>query len=106
MAQVAFAESANPTIRDLAGQIVDDQTSEIEQMRGWFEDWYPGARRPPDPVVTKERRQDITYSRPTNAGGESNGAAVDTTALVKCIEACTACADARLGEEDVQMLAR
>jgi hypothetical protein len=38
---------------------------------------------------------------------------VDTTALVKCIEACfdcaqacTACVDARLGEEDVQMLAR
>ena len=64
-------------------------------------------------MVTKERRQDITYSRPTNAGGESNGVAVDTTALVKCIEACfdcaqacTACVDARLGEEDVQMLAR
>jgi hypothetical protein len=31
---------------------------------------------------------------------------VDTTALVKCIEACNACADARLGREDGQMLAR
>ncbi len=41
MAQVAFAESANPTIRDLAGRIVDDQTREIEQMRGWLEEWYP-----------------------------------------------------------------
>jgi Domain of unknown function (DUF305) len=49
-----FAESANPTIRDLAGRIVDDQTSEIEQMRGWLEDWYPGARRAPDPVVTRK----------------------------------------------------
>jgi uncharacterized protein (DUF305 family) len=38
MAQVALAESANPTIRDLAGRIVDDQTREIEQMRGWLEE--------------------------------------------------------------------
>jgi hypothetical protein len=42
-----------------------------------------------------------------------NGAALDTTALVECIEACfdcvqacTACADACLGEQDVQMLTR
>jgi uncharacterized protein (DUF305 family) len=41
MAQVALAESANPTIQDLAGRIVDDQTREIEQMRGWLEEWYP-----------------------------------------------------------------
>ena len=41
MAQVALAESANPTIRDLAGRIIDDQTREIEQMRGWLEEWYP-----------------------------------------------------------------
>jgi uncharacterized protein (DUF305 family) len=41
MAQVALAESTNPTIRDLAGRIVDNQTREIEQMRGWLEEWYP-----------------------------------------------------------------
>ena len=41
MAQVALAESANPTIRDLAGRIIDDQTREIEQMKGWLEEWYP-----------------------------------------------------------------
>ena len=41
MAQVALAESDNPAIRDLAGRIVDDQTREIEQMRGWLEEWYP-----------------------------------------------------------------
>ena len=42
-----------------------------------------------------------------------NGAAVDTTALVECIEACfdcaqscTACADACLGEDDPKSLAR
>ena len=41
MAQVALVESDNPAIRDLAGRIVDDQTREIEQMRGWLEEWYP-----------------------------------------------------------------
>jgi uncharacterized protein (DUF305 family) len=43
MAQVALAESDNPAIRDLAGRIVDDQTREIERMRGWLEEWYPGG---------------------------------------------------------------
>src|SRR5215207_504655 len=43
MAQVALAESANPAIRDLAGRIVEDQTREIEQMRGWLEEWYSGG---------------------------------------------------------------
>jgi len=41
MAQVALAESGNSAVRDLAGRIVDDQTREIEQMRGWLEEWYP-----------------------------------------------------------------
>ncbi len=31
MAQVALAESTNPTIQDLAGRIVDDQTREISR---------------------------------------------------------------------------
>jgi uncharacterized protein (DUF305 family) len=43
MAQVALAESDNPAIRDLAGRIVEDQTREIEQMRGWLEEWYSGG---------------------------------------------------------------
>jgi uncharacterized protein (DUF305 family) len=43
MAQVALAESDNPAIRNLAERIVDDQTREIEQMRGWLEEWYPGG---------------------------------------------------------------
>ena len=41
MAQVALAESGNSAVRDLAGRILDDQTREIEQMRGWLEEWYP-----------------------------------------------------------------
>ena len=43
MAYVALDEGHNPAIRDLAGRIVNDQTSEIEQMRGWLEEWYPGG---------------------------------------------------------------
>lgn len=43
MAQVALAESDNPSVRDLARRIVDDQTREIEQMRGWLEEWYSGG---------------------------------------------------------------
>ena len=43
MAQVALAESDNPAVRDLARRIVDDQTREIEQMRGWLEEWYSGG---------------------------------------------------------------
>jgi uncharacterized protein (DUF305 family) len=43
MAQVALAESDNLAVRDLAGRIVDDQTREIEQMRGWLEEWYSGG---------------------------------------------------------------
>ena len=43
MAQVALDESDNPAIRDLAGRIVEDQTREIEQMRGWLEEWYSGG---------------------------------------------------------------
>jgi hypothetical protein len=59
-----------------------------------------------------ERSWDMTHARrmiETN----SSGPAVDTEALVECIEACfdcaqscTACADACLGEGDIQMLAR
>jgi len=43
MAQVALDESDNSAIRDLAGRIVEDQTREIEQMRGWLEEWYSGG---------------------------------------------------------------
>jgi len=43
MAQVALAQSDNPRIRELAASIVEDQEAEIEQMRGWIEEWYPGG---------------------------------------------------------------
>ena len=41
MAEVALEESENPEIRELAEGIIDSQRSEIEQMQGWLEEWYP-----------------------------------------------------------------
>jgi uncharacterized protein (DUF305 family) len=41
MAQVAYEESDNEDIRDLASEIVDAQRREIRQMEGWREEWYP-----------------------------------------------------------------
>jgi uncharacterized protein (DUF305 family) len=41
MAEVVLAESENPEIREIAGNIVASQEREIEQMRAWSEEWYP-----------------------------------------------------------------
>jgi uncharacterized protein (DUF305 family) len=40
MAQVANRESENQRIKELARNIVSAQKGEIEQMRGWREQWY------------------------------------------------------------------
>ena len=41
MAQVAYRESENPKIKELAGNIVNAQQREIEQMLQWRQAWYP-----------------------------------------------------------------
>ena len=41
MAQVVLEESEIPEIREIAGDIVDAQEREIEQMRSWRGEWYP-----------------------------------------------------------------
>jgi uncharacterized protein (DUF305 family) len=43
MAQVALEEGENPEIKELARNIVSAQQSEIEQMRQWRVEWYPGG---------------------------------------------------------------
>ncbi|MHB1003517.1 MAG: DUF305 domain-containing protein [Thermoleophilia bacterium] len=40
MAQMLLARSDRPEMQDLARNIIESQTDEIEQMRGWYEDWY------------------------------------------------------------------
>jgi uncharacterized protein (DUF305 family) len=40
MANVALKNTNNPRIRELANNIVDAQTREIEQMKEWRQQWY------------------------------------------------------------------
>jgi len=42
MAQEAQTKAMHQEIRDLAGRIVADQQREIDQMRAWRAQWYPG----------------------------------------------------------------
>jgi uncharacterized protein (DUF305 family) len=41
MAQVAYQQSDNPRIREIASAIVDAQKREIAQMKDWRREWYP-----------------------------------------------------------------
>jgi uncharacterized protein (DUF305 family) len=41
MARVASKKSKNPEMRELAGNIVNAQRKEIEQMKQWRKRWYP-----------------------------------------------------------------
>jgi uncharacterized protein (DUF305 family) len=43
MAGVANEKSKNPRIKELAQNITSAQKREIEQMRGWRREWYPGG---------------------------------------------------------------
>ena len=43
MARTANEESYNPRIQDLSTRIIEAQQREIEQMREWRQEWYPGA---------------------------------------------------------------
>jgi uncharacterized protein (DUF305 family) len=41
MAQVVSEKSKNPQIKELAGNIISAQQTEIEQMKQWRKEWYP-----------------------------------------------------------------
>ncbi len=43
MARVALENSDNPKIKELAENIASAQQKEIEQMKQWREEWYPGG---------------------------------------------------------------
>ncbi len=40
MARIAQEKATRPEIKQLAGDIVSSQSAEIEQMRGWYKDWF------------------------------------------------------------------
>ena len=39
--EAMIADSARPELRDLAQDIIANQTAELEQMRTWRAEWYP-----------------------------------------------------------------
>ena len=41
MAEVASEKSENPRIKELAGDVINAQKREIEQMKRWRKEWYP-----------------------------------------------------------------
>ncbi len=43
MAQVALENSDNPKMKELAQNIISAQKREIEQMKQWRQQWYPGG---------------------------------------------------------------
>jgi uncharacterized protein (DUF305 family) len=43
MAKVAYRESEIPEIKDLADNVMSAQQTDIEQMKQWREQWYPGG---------------------------------------------------------------
>lgn len=43
MAEVALRAAQHPELKSFARQVIDAQTAEIEQMRGWIAAWYPSA---------------------------------------------------------------
>ena len=43
MAQVAFEQTSDPEIKNLALGIVTAQQNEIQQMTDWRQEWYPGG---------------------------------------------------------------
>lgn len=40
MAEMALVRAEHPEIKNLAQDIIESQTAEIEQMRGWYKSWY------------------------------------------------------------------
>jgi uncharacterized protein (DUF305 family) len=53
MARPAAAQAAHQETRDLAQTIINDQTREIAQMRGWAKDWY--GLDVPDPIAMMDQ---------------------------------------------------
>lgn len=43
MAKMGAPKFEHQQLKDAAGEIVDDQTKEIAQLRTWRDQWYPGA---------------------------------------------------------------
>ncbi len=73
MAKLALNQASKPEIKTLANNIIKSQTKEIEQMRGWYKNWYGTD-------VPEETGRDIGMGRGMMHGGMM-GEGTDTTIL-------------------------
>jgi len=71
MARIALERSSRPEIRQLAENIIDSQSREIEQMRAWYLGWY-GSEVPQD---------DLSLGGMMMGDGMHGGTDQDTSAL-------------------------
>lgn len=46
MAKLAVEEAERPELRDMANEIIAAQSAEIDQLRGWREEWFGSADTP------------------------------------------------------------
>lgn len=47
MAEIALERAEHPELQEMAQQIIDAQSAEIEQMRTWRQEWYGSSDTPP-----------------------------------------------------------
>ena len=47
MSLPADTSALRPELRDLARRVIEDQSREVELMKGWREQWYPGKPQTP-----------------------------------------------------------
>lgn len=48
MARPAQTQALHPELKEFALKVIADQSREVEQMKGWREQWYPGQARSTD----------------------------------------------------------
>lgn len=53
MAELALTRAQRPEVKQLAQNIIDSQGTEIEQMRGWYKDWFGRELPTGDEVMTQ-----------------------------------------------------
>lgn len=72
MARPTVANASHQELKDLAQAIIDDQTREIAQMRGWAKDWY--GLEIADPVAMMDQMMGPGQSMPgMNHSGMQHG---------------------------------
>lgn len=89
-AQIALVRAEHEELRELARAIVDQQATEIEQMRAWRTAWYGDAAPVPTNVTTglmDEGLMLVGSPADTGMGGPATGAGTDAARLCTATDA-------------------